>query len=200
VKDVYHTALSKGAITYEGVNETQRANHSRGVMIKNDIISDGLPLEFSDCDVIYAEPPWPHGFAIFNKRAGVDHKNYNDLADAIKKAIIFCSSTNSPTPFYLLLGKTMLSKLPEPNELHETILNGNAALVAVWNDSYEGELSSTSEICRELGRKYQKIGDFTCGYGACVKNFIDGGGESFVASDYDGKCITVMAAQMKSVQ
>ena len=197
---LYHTALKKGSLTYLDVPETNYVEHPLGLMIKSDIINEGLPQQMLDCDVIYAEPPWPHGFKIFNERAGIKHNDYNDLSDAIKEAIVFCSSKEASTPFYLLLGKTMLSKLPDPNELHETILNGNDAFMAVWNDSYEGNLSSTYEICHTLGGRYKKFGDFTCGYGACVKAFLEGGGESFIASDYDGKCITVMSANLKKLK
>ena len=63
---LYHTALKKGFVTYSNVKETVSAVHPRGVMLKNDIISNGLPEEFDRCDVLCAEPPWPKGFKIFN--------------------------------------------------------------------------------------------------------------------------------------
>lgn len=190
--DLYHTALSKGSITYDGVPETERSDHSLGVMLKNDIIANGLPEEFDECDVLYAEPPWPHGFHVFNKRAGVEGINYSDLAKSIENIIL-----TKKKPTFILLGKQMLSKLPVPNQIFETILNGNDALIAVWNGTYDGPTNNTAEICKYLGGQYRVMGDFTCGYGACIRNFLSGGGSRFVASDYDGKCITVMTAQMK---
>lgn len=193
-KTLYHSALKKGSITYGNVNETLRADHPKGVMIKNDIIADGLPLEFEECDVLYAEPPWPHGFKVFNERAGVTGISYSDLADAIAKIIL-----QSKIPVYLLMWKPLLNKLPAPQELHETVLHGGDALVGIWNDSYLGSCESANVICQTLGTKYKCFGDFTCGYGACVADFMDGGGKRFVASDYDGKCITVMSARMKKI-
>ena len=195
MKKIYHTALSKGSITYDGVPSTAKALHPRGVLMQNDIIINGLPSEFNDCDVLYAEPPWPHGFQIFNKRAGASHTSYADLGRAIRNII-----ETYTVPIYILLGKRMLQMLPEPDQLIETILNGNSATVAVWKDKYNGPVKNTEHICNHLGSRYECLGDFTCGYGACVKNFLEGGGSKFVASDYDGKCITVMAAQLKSVE
>lgn len=194
MKKIYHSALAKGTITYSNVAETKKAVHPKGIMMQNDIIADGLPEQFDECDVLYAEPPWRHGFKIFNKRAGVDHASYNDLADAISKII-----TGTEKPVYILLGQQMLNKLPRPNQLFETILNGNGAMVAIWRDTYTGLTDNTEVICQNLGSRYKCLGDFTCGYGACVQNFLEGGGKRFVASDYDGKCITVMSAQMKKV-
>ena len=190
--NLYHTALAKGSITYDGVPETLRSEHELGVMLKNDIIANGLPEEFSVCDVLYAEPPWPHGFHVFNKRAGVQGTNYADLAKSIQDII-----ESEAKPTFILLGKQMLSKLPEPTQIFDTILNGNDAMIAVWNASYDGPTENTAVICKHLGTQYHTMGDFTCGYGACIRNFLSGGGSRFVASDYDGKCITVMTAQMK---
>ena len=192
---LYHSALKKGSITYRNVNETLRANHPKGVMIKNDVMSQGLPIEFSNCDILYAEPPWSHGFHVFNKRVGVSGITYADFCEAIKKIILRWDK-----PIYLLLSQAMLKILPKPRELHDTILNEGDALLGVWNDSYSGSLVSTEYVCQELGRKYKTMGDFTCGYGDCVINFLSGGGRGFVASDYDGKCITVMAARMKKIK
>ena len=190
--DLYHTALSKGSITYNDVPETERATHQRGIMLKNDIIANGLPKEFDACDVLYAEPPWPHGFHVFNERAGVSGINYGDLAKSIENIILI---KNKPT--FILLGKQMLKRLPSPKSVHNTVLNGNDAMIAVWNASYSGPTDSTASVCEYLGAQYKVMGDFTCGYGACIRNFLQGGGSQFVASDYDGKCITVMAAKMK---
>ena len=190
--DLYHTALSKGSITYDGVIETNRSEHKLGIILKNDIIEDGLPAEFDSCDVLYAEPPWPHGFHVFNKRAGVSGINYGDLAKSIEKII-----AEKKKPTFILLGKQMLKKLPKPDNIYDTILNGNEAMIAVWGASYDGPKNNTAEICKHLGGQYKLMGDFTCGYGACIRNFLSGGGSGFVASDYDGKCVTVMAAEMK---
>lgn len=191
--DLYHTALSSGSITYDDIPETISTKHRLGIMLKNDIIADGLPSEFDLCDVLYAEPPWPHGFHVFNKRAGVSGPSYDDLAKAIENIIL-----TKKKPTFILLGKTLLRKLPEAEVVLETILNGNSVIMAVWNASYSGPTTNTAEICKYLGSQYAIMGDFTCGYGSCIRNFLLGGGSRFVASDYDGKCITVMSAQMEN--
>ena len=40
------------------------------VAFQHDIM-DGLPEIYGECDALYAELPWTHGFGTFNKRAGV---------------------------------------------------------------------------------------------------------------------------------
>ena len=160
---LYHTALKKGFVTYSNVKETVSAGHPRGVMLKNDIISNGLPEEFDRCDVLCAEPPWPKGFKI-------------------------------------IIGESMLKRLPVPREVHQTTQNGGDALVAVWHGNYDGSCKSVNVICESLGSRYKYLGDFTCGYGTCIVNFLSGGGSGFVASDYDGKCITVMSTRMKKIK
>jgi len=192
---LYHTALKKGFVTYSNVKETESAVHPKGVMLKNDIISNGLPEEFDRCDVLCAEPPWPKGFKIFNDRAGVAHESYSDLVVAFIKII-----ENNPKPIYLIIGESMLKRLPMPREVHKTTQNGGDALVAVWHGNYDGSCKSVNVICESLGSRYKCLGDFTCGYGTCIVNFLSGGGSSFVASDYDGKCITVMSTRMKKIK
>jgi len=191
---IYHSALKSGVMTYKDVKETSRANHSKGIILKNDIISQGLPIEFDECDFLWAEPPWPHGFKVFNERANADHKSYQNLVDAISEII-----ESSDKPIYMPLCKSLLRGLPNADQVEETSLNSGEALLAIWNDEYVGPYKTTNEICQTLGSIYSCIGDFTCGYGNCVVDFIEGGGKKFVASDFDGKCVTVMAARMKKI-
>jgi len=193
---IYHTALKNRSANYGGIKETVRSDHPRGVMLKHDFISNGLAPEFDECNVLYAEPPYAHsGLKIFDARAGVNNRSYSDLIKAMG-SIIECGSI----PVYLVLSRATLNKLPKPDVIYETRLNGDLVCLGVWNDKNPTLLSSVELICKTLGSRYKCLGDFACGYGASVKNFIQGGGYRFVASDYDGKCITVMSAQLKGVQ
>ena len=192
---LYHTALSTGSITYKNVPETTKAMHSKGTMLQNDIIKQGLPEAFDECDVFYSEPPWTKGFKVFNERANVTDSSYQDLISALQKIILQTSR-----PVYLTSSKSMIKGLPEPNQLFETKLNGGDALLGVWNDEYFDDKTNTNVICQNLGKRYFCMGDFTCGYGDCILNFLKGGGQRFVASDFDGKCITVMSTRFKKVK
>ena len=163
-----------------------------GIIFRHDIIQDGIPHQMRDCDFLYAEPPWPHGFQTFNERAGVHHPSYDDLASAIGKII------ESMDNFILMpLGKTLLKKLPAPTHVENIQLNGNASLLAHWRGRHVHQATNTEQLLLSLGARFDSIGDFTCGYGAPVLTFLDGGGKRFVASDFDGKCVTVMASIMR---
>jgi len=191
----YHSALKNKSITYTGIKETERAEHENGIMLKHDFVCNGLAPEFSNCDVIYSEPPYaPSGLKVFNQRAGVDRSSYSDLLEAISKIVLAWEK-----PLYLIMSETNLKKIPRPQHASKTFLNGDEVSIGVWNDDDPILLETTDLICKTLGLRYSCMGDFTCGYGFPIKNFLKGGGSKFVASDYDGKCITVIASQLKKL-
>lgn len=192
---IYHTALKNRSASFLGIKETFRSDHPKGVMLKHDFVSNGLAPEFKECDVLYAEPPYAHsGLKIFDSRAGVNDRTYSDLIEAMSRILLEWTD-----PVYLIMSKANLAKLPTPDLIAETRLNGDVVSMGVWNDKNPTLLPSTELICKELGSRYKCLGDFTCGYGTPIKNFIIGGGDRFVASDYDGKCITIVSAQMKKI-
>jgi hypothetical protein len=189
--ELYHTALLKGSITFDNVRPTSFAELPNGIIMQNDFIKNGLPQQFDGCDLLYAEPPWPHGLKVFNKRAGVNDFPYEKLVNAFNQLLQFTDK-----PVYLFVGSQMLKQLIQPKQVFDTKLNGGDGLMAVWNDSYDGSHESTVAICKNLGKRYNIIGEFMAGYGASVKSFLRGGGKKFVAADFDGKCVTVMASQI----
>ena len=95
--------------------------------------------------------------------------------------------------------KHNLVKLPSADVIVETTLNGNAVSMGVWNENCPIVLPSAELVCQELGSRYKCMGDFACGYGNSVKNFLIGGGQRFVASDYDGKCVTIISRQINKL-
>ena len=191
----YHTALKNRSVTYKGIKETARVEHHNGIMLKHDFVSDGLAVDFNECDILYSEPPYaPSGLKVFNERAGMEDIKFNDLIEAVSKILLEWTK-----PIYLIMSATNLAKLPSPDVIIETTLNGDVVSMGVWNDENPTLLSSTELICQRLGSRYKCLGDFTCGYGYPVKNFMIGGGQRFVASDYDGKCITVISGQMNKL-
>lgn len=190
--DPYHTALRQGHDPHKDVDSSDLHLLANGVIFRHDIISDGPPLRMKDCDVLYADPPWPHGFKVFNERAGFHHKSYDQLAEAITDII-----TSLDKLTIMAIGKTLLRKLPEPYQLKSINLNGSPALLGVWNGEVDSYAVTTKSFCEYLGSRFECMGDFTCGYGASVRSFLAGGGTGYVASDFDGKCVTVMADIMR---
>lgn len=187
---VYHTALKSKFKTFNGVDPLERYEHAGSVAIRHDFVSDGIPGEMELCEVLYSECPWPHGLNRFDDRAGVARRDYATFSDAV-----FSLITKSQSPVVLVLGKTLLRRLPEPYSVGPCRLNGDRAMVASWGVELPS-LSSSNEIARWLGSKYESVGDFCCGYGGPLFDFIAGGGSRFVASDYNAKCIRVMSMRM----
>jgi hypothetical protein len=62
-------------------------------------ITDGLPAEYEDCDVLYSELPWQNGMAVFNERAGRD-VSYQDFCQAIGQIAV-----TTELPMILVTGK-----------------------------------------------------------------------------------------------
>lgn len=192
-KTIYHSALKGVAETFSDVIPMDKAQHGDCLVMRADI-SNGLPLEFMACDFIYGEPPFPHGAKIFDERAGVSGRKYADLAKAVRRVV-----ERSRVPVFLIVGKTMLKHLPDPSGYGTVDLNGNKEILAWWRTEYEGPLTTNLEVTNYLGSVYDIMGDFCCGYGEPLFSFLRGGGLSFVGSDYDGRCVSVMDRRMKEI-
>jgi hypothetical protein len=122
--ELYHTALLKGSITFDNVRPTSFAELPNGIIMQNDFIKNGLPQQFDGCDLLYAEPPWPHGLKVFNKRAGVNDFPYEKLVNAFNQLLQFTDK-----PVYLFVGSQMLKQLIQPKQVFDTKLNGGDGLM-----------------------------------------------------------------------
>ena len=157
------------------------------IVLSNDIIlNTQLPIQFSQCDFLYAEIPWLSGFKTFNKnKNSLNNRTYNDLANSITNII------NTKKPIYLVLCNALLKKLPNPKNQKNIKLNGDDAIIAWWHTNKEPIGKTTNEICKNF--TYKCMGDFMCGFGQSVFDF----NKDFVASDFDKNCIGVIKKRLK---
>ena len=184
--EMYHTAL-KSKFDTKYVVSSDMVFGDNHVFLKNDVMTQGIPDKIKECDVIYGEPPWPHGFKIFNDRADVeDKRTYKDFADALAEQI-----RSVKKPFYMTAGKTLIKLLPSNAGTLPIKLNGNDAFMVWWFDKFEGKPATNLDVCRILAKRFKSMGDWCCGYGTPLMAFLEAGGKSVVGADYDGKCITV---------
>ncbi|MAF42998.1 MAG: hypothetical protein CMI54_02340 [Parcubacteria group bacterium] len=191
-KGIYHSAL-KGSIVYD-VSGTAFYEGKNFSVFQYDLIAEKIPSRGLKADCVYAEPPYPSGFAVFNERAGASGaRTYDDLAGAISKII------ESGQPTYITLGKTLLKKLPEPKGTIEVMLNGLGSEVAYWGTDIRPVGRTTKDVVVDLARRYGSMWDFCCGYGDCLVNFMASGGEYAVGSDYDNKCVTITKGRLQNV-
>ena len=182
----YHTAI-KGKFDVVDIKPDTGGSGSKFLLLKKDVMKDGIPKEIKECDVIYSDPPWPHGFPVFNERAGaIDGRTFNSFADRLAVEI---KKINKP--IYFVCGKTLINKLPPNQGTLPVALNGGSATLVWWNDEFKDFVKTSDDIIKSLARRYASMGDCFCGYSLSLKTFINYGGKFVVGSDFDGKCIAV---------
>lgn len=182
--DGYHTALAPEPFRLDPLD---RAVFDDGLAFQHDIFN-GLPIEYYGCAALYSELPWRKGFDVFEGRAGVKGRSYNDFLDAVRSAVRFLA-----VPTVIITGAHAVKRL-QPDRAVETRLNGEKMLALCWNIS-----PPESEDCKDvlwlMANACASIGDFCCGYGRTAR-FAREAGARFVVSDYNGSCIRYVAETM----
>lgn len=150
---------------------------------------DPLPEAFASCDVLYSEPPWPRGQAVFDQRAGAstDHAallaRCNEIARRLRIPVIYVG------------GISFLRRLHVP-ALVPTTLNGFPAVAACYRAVVPAGLPDAQAVLRLMSRRWGRVGDPMAGYGRAGRIFAQAGG-SFVLSDYNARCIGYIAQHAK---
>lgn len=146
---------------------------------KNDI-SEGLPKEFSECDVFYTETSWKKGQDKFNKSAG-EKVEWIDYIQGLKKLMKFRK------PFIAVSSKDFEKYFFPAHQKFETELNGGRAYCFVYNTRIP-EIGSSIRIIEYLSQVYDHAGDPSCGNGRTGFMFMKRGKRSTL-TDYDSNCI-----------
>lgn len=181
----YHTALKSEL----NALPVQKIHIGKSKAFQHDIF-EGLPTEYSVCDILYADLPWADGFKLFEHRAGKVGRDYEVFLKAVGNIII-----ETDTPIVITVGKKGAKHLPHPDATYATMLNGSPAVVLAYGVTLSKHLT-TGDIIKELVSQYSCIGNFCCGYGRTVKEFHDAG-KNFIASDYNAKCIGIIGEWFK---
>lgn len=181
---LYHSALKSQV--WEGPG-CDRFNLGQSVAFVHNVFEHLPTDEYSKCDILYMEPPWPSGYGVFNRRAHVEEgRTYGELMRRIGTII---SSVSIPVA--LLIGKKAAACLPQPDYVRETRLNGGKAWLAGYRLQVDDTRSSRT-ILRELAERFNCVGDPFCGYGYSGQAFREQG-KDFVLSDHNPKCIGYIA-------
>lgn len=188
----YHTALKGKFETHFPDPENIIDNFVDDVgnkIFTQDIMFEPLSKEFERCDAIYCEPPFPHGFKVFNERANKNYlSGYDMFCQRIQK-IVFQELKNK-RPLFMVTNKKLLSFLPYPHDSKPMLLNDNPETISVWNYKIDFDFITNYELISNL-IQFDCLGDFCCGYGSPLIHFLKSGGKNIVGSDFDNKCITV---------
>jgi hypothetical protein len=169
-------------ITYARIN----AN----VAMVHDATTGVLPDEYDACDFLYAEPPWRAGWEKFARRAGSEPKSYGEFLDGISKIV---ETVTQPT--VIIAGKAMRKHLPQPEQVLPVILNGGSGVLGLVYRTRFDEITSdidTHDLLALCAERYDRVGDFCCGYGTTAYEFARHG-KRFVVSDVNAMCIGYIA-------
>lgn len=191
---LYNSAIKNKTKYYDNIEKTSSFEQDNNFIFCNDLINLGLTDRYTKCDFLYSEPPYPHGFKVFEKRAEKQaNRTYDDFVSGLNKIII-----KNKKPLFLVMGKILLKKVIKPNQVLKINLSIHNSLenLAVWNYDIKENIKSTDNLMNYFAKRFVCMGDFCCGYGRNVMQFIESGGKNFVASDIDAKCITVLKKRM----
>lgn len=182
----YHTAMKTGQVV--DAPAVGRAEFPDGIALQHDLF-DPLPAEYEACSVIYADPPWRHGYDVFNERAGASAPEWSVFMRRVGEVI-----DSTPTPIVLCMGSTAMRYVPRPTVAYQTTLNGAKAILACWRVTVDNHATAESAL-DELCQRHDVIGDFCAGYGrtAIVAR---AHGKRFVVSDHNATCIGYMAGAL----
>lgn len=183
----YHSAHKR---PLNGLPELDRWDSPDLTAMVHDILSAPLPAEFETCDVLVADLPWQKGFAEFNQRAGVtDGRSYREFMRAVSTIV-----ETATAPVYLITGRHALPTLPTPDALLPMMLNEDTAIAICYRpgDEAAGSYGVAPEFLHALAQRYQRAGDFCCGYGRTGRMFLRSRKQA-VLSDFNPHCIGYIA-------
>ncbi len=152
--------------------------------------SGPLPPEYKACDVLYTDLPWRPGFEEFNRRAGVEGREYQEFLAAVSRIV-----NDFPGPVVLVTGKHARRDLPAPDHVMKSRLNG-APCIALSYRLDPAKFCINPEFCfcdvemflTWLAERFECVGDFCCGYGRVGRIFQEYG-RRWVMSDFNPTCI-----------
>lgn len=180
-KPFYYSALDKRdtAVDHEPV---QLFEFGGNIAMAHSIESCTLPPAYARCDVLYTEPPWEHGYDIFNNNA---HEKGTSYKEFMEKINIIVRNENKPT--VIIIGKKYVKLLDTPAGLISVELNGYPALALFYN-MQPVNAETNIELIEKLSQAFDCVGDFCCGYGNTGRIFFENR-KSFVMSDVNPRCI-----------
>lgn len=146
-------------------------------------VTEGYCARFDTCNVLYAEPAWQKGYVEFENRAGMVAEGFSQYLKGICDFIL-----KSNVPVYLVVGKHFLKKLPPYQEMKEITLNRGGALLLSYRALIPEFITTNVEMIQHLALNFDRVGDFSCGYGNTGRIFVQSG-KKFVMSDFNKKCI-----------
>jgi len=153
-------------------------------------LSDGIPPEFGEADLIYAEVPWKDGFHTFGERAGVRQKvSYAEWAFRLSAGLIRLGK-----PF-VLVGGAAMSRHMAWEWFRRVDLNGSvSAAIGAGLPPPPDEIRDAETLILHLAGNplFLTVGDPCCGFGRTLRIFMQAG-KFAIGSDLNPRCIGYIA-------
>ncbi len=182
----YHTALK----SHDNMNSHENVKcmyceKNWNIALVSDISKWILPKEFSLCDILYAEIPWPAWYKKFIERANQWYSEYSDFLKSLAKIIELQKSEGKD--IVILWPKVAVKWLPKADFYWEGILShwSDATIIAYWLKISQ---KRSTEILQYLSEKYNHFWNFCCGYWHTADSFISKWKKA-VLSDINPQCI-----------
>lgn len=163
----------------------------------NDMSKNYMCECFKTCDVVYSGIAWQYGYKIFNDNAGNIPNEYSEYCKNINKLI-----EELGVPAFITGGKSHAKFFPNAKMFNIDLNNSDSNMpnckLFVWNyDHYDTSIKTTTQLIERLSKEFNKVLDFSCGYGEHLLKFRD-----FVGCDIDKNCLTYLslAAKTRRVQ
>jgi hypothetical protein len=194
MKKAYHSALKK-ELNID--NELYYRQKDDNIAFQHDI-TEGIPLIYNQCDVLYSEVSWSHGYNIFAERAKVVSSTYLEYINILIEMI----KTNKSQPIFLIVEnkiKHLFTNAISDLTINQLKLHSYPTTLIISN--YQNDFLENSSIITNydllyyLAQNFNKVGDFCCGYGNTAKIFKQYN-KNFICSDINPKCIYYIAKEL----
>ena len=193
----YHTALQSKNFSDFGIKGIKYFKSKKCVGFQYDFVeSKSLSKEYDNVDFFYVEAPYPKGIKIFDERAKVKkQRGIEDFAKALNSII-----TKTEKPFAISTSKHLHNKLPTPKMRYQIKAYICELTFAIYNWEKNIQFKTTEQLMKYVAYNYKCVGDFCCGYGQPLFDFLKYGGQKIVASDHNDLCISVLKEKMENYE
>lgn len=157
----YHSAMKKyGGVAKSSDKDWGRYAINGNIVLHHNICDAEVPEDFYKADAVFSVMAWRAGYKHFVNGTIADNTNFAEYCDGIRRTV---NKLNKPT--FIITNKTFANKLlPERLVPIRFDRFSSDDLCAVWNYS-KYVPQNTTELMAWMGKKYNTVLDFCCGYG-----------------------------------
>lgn len=150
---------------------------------------------YKQCDAIYSEPAWQHGYNKFVMNTIANKTTFDDYLKSMSAII-----RELNVPAFILCGKHMLNRL-QPDTAIETFLDYHKcdAYYAIYNyNDCLANIKCQLDMIEYVTSHFSNILDFCCGYNDLLYNSAKKYNSSLILSDVNVECLNYIINREKN--